>query len=279
MKFITGLVTSLIVLSVVSGNLNAQEADYRHPFLENRFTASIGAFVQEKKLKIAVAGQQVIVDDIIDFGDQWNFDASETDIAGEFKWRFGKKWSLSAQYFDTSDNGRATLDEDIQWQDYTLKAGTNVGAGIDTTVARVFFGRKFSESPNHEFGLGFGFHWMEIGAFVDGELFLDDQSTGVRKESVSAAAPLPNLGTWYHYAITDKWLATARVDWLDVSFQEYSGNLTNSSLSVSYVPWKNFGVTLAYQYFALDVDVDKDTWKGGVDISYRGPFISVTTTW
>ena len=270
---------AFIALGIASGSLVAQEVDDRHPLLENRFIVSAGAFLQDKTLKINVNGQETIADRLVDFGDRWDFDASDTSVSAEFKWRFGEKWSLSAQYFDSSDEGRATLDEDISWEDYILKAGTNVGAGIDVTVARMFFGRKFSEGHNYEFGAGVGFHWMEIGAFVDGELFLNDESTGVRRESVAASAPLPNLGAWYRYAFNSKWLAGARLDWLDVSFDEYSGNLINTSVSINYMPWDHFGVTLAYQYFGIDLDVDKSSWKGGVDFSYRGPFISVTATW
>ena len=269
----------LMTMYFVSANLDAQTADGRHPLLENRFILSAGAFLQDKTLKINVNGEEIIADRVIDFGERWNFDASDTNVAAEFKWRFGEKWSLGAQYFDSSDSGRSTLDEDIEWKDYILKAGSNVGAGVDVTVARLFFGRTFSASVNHEFGAGLGLHWMEMGAFIDGELFLNDESTGIRRESVSAAAPLPNLGAWYHYAFSSKWLASVRLDWLDVSFDEYSGNLINGSASINYMPWDHFGVTLAYQYFGIDVDVDSNNWKGGADFSYRGPFISVTATW
>ena len=246
---------------------------------KNRFSISAGAFLQDKTLKIAVNGQDVIADREIDFGDRWKFDTSDLNLAAEFQWRFGEQWSLRTQYFGSCAVRRATLDEDVGWGDYVVKAGTNAGAGVDVDVARMFFGRTFSEGANHEFGAGLGFHWMQIGAFIDGELFLNGESTGVRRESVSASAPLPNLGAWYDYAFNSEWLAGVRFDWLDVSFDEYSGNLLNSSVSISYVPWDHFGVTLAYQYFGIDVDVDKDSWNGGVDFSYRGPFLSVTATW
>lgn len=268
-----------LLLLVVSGVALAQESQPRHPLLENRFNASLGAFVMDKSLKVSVDGRESVSGDDIDFGDQWKLGSSSTRFAGEFTWRFGEKWSLGAQYFDSSDSGRATLTEDIGWGDYVLKEGSNVGAGLSLKVARFFLGRKFSEGPSHEFGAGLGFHWMEIGAFVDGELFINDESTGVRKESVSASAPLPNLGVWYDYAFSPRWLGSARLDWLDVSFDEYSGQLLNGSVSVNYMPFERIGFSLAYQYFGLDVDVDKGSWKGGVDISYNGPFISVTATW
>jgi hypothetical protein len=87
------------------------------------------------------------------------------------------------------------------------------------------------------------------------------------------------VGAWYHYAFSPRWLATARVDWLDASFDEYSGLLVNGSVAVNYMPFEHVGVSLAYQYFGLDIDVDSGSWNGGADLSYRGPFVSVTATW
>lgn len=279
MKELTPSLVLAPLLFAVSSVAVAQEYPPRHPLLDSRFITSLGVFMMDKNLTLSVDGRGSIRDDDIAFGEKWSLDKSTNRFAGEFTWRFGRKWSLSAQYFDSDDSSRATLDEDIGWGDYVLRESSNVGAGLSLEVARVYFGRKFSEGPNHEFGMGLGFHWMELGAFVDGELFLNDESTGVRRESVSASAPLPNVGAWYDYAFSPRWLAGARFDWLDASFEEYSGQLLNGSVYVNYMPFEHVGFSLAYQYFGLDVDVDKSSWRGGADVTYYGPFIAVTAAW
>jgi len=62
--------------------------------------------------------------------------------------------------------------------------------------------------------------------------------------AVQASAPLPNIGGWYRYAFSPKWHLSARLDWLSAS-----------------------------------VDVEKQYWRGAVDLTYQGPFISLTGNW
>jgi hypothetical protein len=267
----------VIICGIAAAPLQAAEDEPIHPLMKDRFNASLGAFLADKELKISLNGQDA--NDLIDFGERWGFDSTENSFAGEFRWRFGEKWSVSGQYFSSKDEGTAVLEEDVAWGDYVFREGTFAGAGFDMTVARLFAGRRFSTGPRHEFGLGLGAHWIELGAFIEGEVRVNDASTGVRRESVSTGAPLPNLGAWYYYAFSPKWLARARLDYLDVSFEEYSGGLTNVSVGIEYQMLEHLGVSMSYQYFGLDVDVTATTWKGEVDVRLQGPFLSLTANW
>ena len=256
---------------------SAQDSEAVHALLKDRFYASIGAYILDKKMKIGLNGRDA--NDLIDFSDRWSFGSSETSAAGEFRWQFGKKWSVSGQYFTSSDQGRATLDEDVYWGDYVFREGTFASAGVGMDVARVFMGRRFSTGPHHEFGVGVGIHWITLDAFIEGEAFINDESTGVRRESADVSGPLPNIGAWYDYAFSSKWLGSARIDWLDVNFDKYSGGLLNASVGIDYQAFKHVGFSLAYQYFNLDVEVDDTTWRGAVEIEYSGPFLSATFNW
>lgn len=261
-----------------SHSLLAQEtAAPRHPLLENKFSLGVGAFVFDKEIKIRVNGQEA--GDNIDFDENWGVLSDDSSFSGVFRWRFGEKWSLWGQYFESDDSASAVLEEDVEWEGLTFKQGTNVGAGVDLSVARIFAGRIFSEGPKHEFGLGVGLHWLDFGAYLEGEIIVDDVTTGFQRSSVGADAPLPNIGGWYGYAFTPKWLASARLDWLYVSIGDYEGGLYNGSLGIQYQAFKHVGFNLAYQVFGLDLDVTKSSWNGSVDLDYYGPFFSVTANW
>ncbi|HET6593890.1 MAG TPA: hypothetical protein VFG48_13295 [Xanthomonadales bacterium] len=255
----------------------AQWETDRHPKLTDRFLFSAGAFVPQKTLDLRVDGSVETVD--IGFDERLGLSSEETTGSGEVRWRFGEKWSLSGQYFETTDSATAELSEDISWEDYVLRAGSNVIAGIGLSVARVFAGRTFNTGPNHEFGLGFGLHWLEISAFLEGEFFVNDESTGFRRESVSADAPLPNIGGWYWYALSPRWLVTTRVDWFGASIGDYSGDLWNANAGVTFQAWRNVGFSLSYQFFKLNVEVDKSDWHGGADLTYHGPYVAANINW
>jgi len=268
----------LMLLSVmIPAQVVAQWETDRHPKLTDRFLFSAGAFVPKKNLELRVDGSTRLAD--IDFDERFGLSSEETTGSGDLRWRFGQKWSVSGQYFKTTDSATAELTEDVSWGDYVLREGSSVGAGVGLAVARIFAGRTFSSGANHEFGLGFGLHWLEISAFIEGEFFVDDESTGFRRESVSADAPLPNVGGWYWYAFSPRWLVTTRVDWFGASFGDYSGDLWNANAGLTFQAWRHVGLSLSYQFFKVDLDVDKSDWRGAANLTYDGPYVAVNINW
>ena len=263
-------------LGIATG-VEAQSASDRHPLLEDRFIIHGGFFVPDKEFRVRIDGSVPGKD--IDFGESVDTSTSETSGQVEFLWRFGEKWSVAGQYFKTSESATATIEEDIEWEDVIYEAGATATAGYNVDVARIFFGREVSSSDQYEVGLGAGLHWLELGAFIEGEAFIGDESTEFRRNAVDAGAPLPNIGAWYWHAFSPRWLFQSRLDWFGASFGDYSGDLWNASVGINYQPWEHFGFGLSYQYFKLSIDVDKSDWKGATDLTYRGPFVSFNANW
>lgn len=250
-----------------------------HAALTSTFELQVGAFFPNNGFELSAGLDDSSLGDRIDFNNVFGVDKSDSTFAAELRWRFGEKWSVSGQYWDANVTGRRVLDEDITWRDFTIEAGSFAEAGVDTTVTRIFFGREFSTGAQHEFGAGVGFHWLEIGAFVQGEVMTSSGNFSTERRQVDAGAPLPNLGAWYIWAPNDRWAFQARGDWLSASFDEYSGGLFNVGAMASYQFTDHFGVGLSYIYFELDVDVDDDDWHGSAEISQHGPFASIIFNW
>lgn len=271
----------LLIIVLLSPGVQAQTGgdDMRHPWLDSRFRLGVGEFFQsaDSKLSVGVAGEALTRE--YDWQNTFGLDNSDNRGSGTFYWGFGEKWSLALQYIDHSSSARAVLDQDVSWEDLTLKAGSFVGAGVSSKVMRVFFGRKFSEGPKHEFGAGLGVHWLQIGAFAEGEFYLDDQPYGFERRGASAEAPLPNIGAWYAYAFSQRWLAHARLDWFNASIDQYSGGLTNAAVGIAVQPWRHFAIGLDYNYFNLNVDVDGSDWYGSADFTRDGPFLYLLFDW
>jgi hypothetical protein len=268
----------LIASCACSSPALAQESAAVHPWLEDDFIASLGGFLPSKEFRIRVDGNVPGRD--IDFDKDAAVIDDETTAALSFRWKFGEKWSVAGQYYTTRDSRQAILQEDLTWRDNVLHAGSNVGAGADLDLFRVFFGREFfTDAPQHEFGLGAGLHWLQIGAYVEGEMFVNDESRGFRRESVTADLPLPNVGAWYWRSLSPRWLLTGRLDWFGASFGDYSGSLWNAGLGVNFQAWEHLGFGLSWQYFEVDVDVDKSNWHGNVQLIQDGPFLSVNVNW
>ena len=229
----------LLIMGAVP--VKAQEVSDIHPILIEKFTLDAGVFFPERNFKIHVDGLRTGPNPSIDFENEFGLNKSDQVFALEFGWRFGKKWSLLTQYFETSGSRIAVLDEDIEWEDVTFSEGSNATAGQEFAVIRTFFGRRFNTSERHYFGVGAGLHWFELGAFIEGEILVDGQSTQFGRESVSVEAPLPNIGVGINYRIFDK-----------------------------------FGAGLSYNWLELDLSITRPDWRGGTETTYQGLFVSAS---
>ena len=154
-----------------------------------------------------------------------------------------------------------------------------VRGGLDFTLIRTFFARSFDSADHHDYGIGLGIHWLEIGAFIEGLAIINGEDAGFRRESVRAAAPLPNIGGWYTRSLSPRWSFRARLDWFSADIDTYDGTLINASAGVNYQIVENFGIGASYNLFRLDVGVDDNDWRGEVTTSYQGLFIHASAYW
>ena len=184
------------------------------------------------------------------------------------------------QYWSLSDSEKSVLTEDVEWEDIVFKEGTFVAAGIDQEIARLFLGREFfTPQPNHEFGLGLGLHWMNLEAFIEGQILTDQSDLEFRREKVSADFPLPNIGAWYGYSWNSKWILKARLDWFSANVGDYEGDIWNTQVGLHWQAFKNFGFGLYYNGFLVNVDVDRKNWSGEAETKQHGPWLAITASW
>jgi len=275
----TKVILCALVLSSFSGAVLAQDYDY-HPALSDSFSAYLGAMRSSNSFKIRADGLAERGDDI-DFDDKFDVSDRSTFFNGQLRWKFGneKKWSLWGQYFSNNATGNAVLDSDYEWQDVIFREGTFVEAGTKLAVSRLFFGRSFFKNAQNDFGLGIGIHNLDLSAYVEGEVLVNDASTGVKRVSVSANQPLPNIGGWYNFSPARNWLLHARLDWIGANVGDYDGDLWNASAGIGYQAWRHVGFDLSWQYFNLDLSVDSNKWAGSMDLTYSGPVLAVTFGW
>jgi hypothetical protein len=240
----------------------------------------VGVFVPQSTFEIGVNGS---IDPgftaPIDFEEQFRSDVDEEIAAIQFNWRFGEKWSLRAQYMEWNDRASAVLADDVEWGDITFGAGTGVGAGMDMSVTRLFFGRQFSVSDTHEFGLGLGGHVLDISAFIEGNAIVNGVPDGFRTELVSTDGLVPNIGGWYMYSFSPRWAFTSRLDWLGADIGDYDGYIINASAGLNFKISKHFGVGLNYNLLELDFGISDPSWNGELNSRSHGFFAYLGAYW
>jgi len=275
------LVSLLLLFALLAAQpLRALEQRDLHPYLSEKFFIDAGVFFPERSMKISVNGTVAGPGDEFDFEESGGIEATDETFSLNFGWRFGEKWQLGSQFFKSTGSGNAILDEDVEWGDVVFGEGTSVSVGQEFSLVRLFFARRLdSKNEQHEFGFGGGIHWMEIGAFIEGNIIISGVGDAFLRESVRAQAPLPNIGAWYTYSMSPRWAFKGRVDWFGASIGDYSGTLTNVAIGLNFQAFEHFGVGLYYNDFTLDVGVKKSDWRGNVKTSYRGLFAGISFFW
>ena len=193
MKKIIRKTLSVIALIVPCGLAVAD--DDVHPFITDTFSVQVGVFMPSKDLKLSVDGTAGVANREFDWEKATGFGQDDEVFMLEAEWRFGQKWSFRAQYYESNENDRAVLEEQVLWRNGIILAGSNVTAGTDFSLVRAFFGRSFDKRDNVDAGLGLGLHWLEIGAFI-----VPDVNTIGDLSAAKVSGPLPNIGGWYYYS-------------------------------------------------------------------------------
>jgi len=279
MKQVISIALVGVIFFCAANPLRAEEHSAVHPYLDQKFYLDVGVFFPTREVALTVDGSVAGSGDDIDFDEQLGLKKSVETFSINFGWRFGEKWQLEGQYFESSGRRDWVLEEDVEWGEVTFEQGSSIGGGQNFSVLRVFFARRFGSGDNYEFGVGAGLHWLELGAFIEGNAIISGGGNEFRRETVSAAAPLPNIGAWYNYSFSPKWALTSRIDYLSANIGEYSGSLTNASVGVNYQMFEHVGFGLNYNYFNLDLSVDLSDWRGGIETKYEGPFAYMSFYW
>ena len=279
MKFINICISAFFLVSVTAGVASAQESGSSgkyHPFLSDNFNIGLGVYRPSLKRRLGA--------DPNDGGSAGeSLDASDSQTTGllNFRWRFTKNWSFQGTYWKTNSEAERVLTENFEFQGQEFLIGTSVRSEIDLSIARLFWGRSFFRRPSTDWGVGLGLHVLEIDAILEGEILVPPLSPPIpdHREIASVSAPLPNLGIWYMHSWSPKWVVTTRLDWLDITFEEFSGSLYDLSVGVNYQMSDHFGIGLAVNAFRLDVGVDSTEWTGELVYEQIGPLLNLTWNW
>jgi hypothetical protein len=273
---------SLLILAGAIGTFTtparAQQPE-PNPFVNQKLYMTVGMFLPDRKVQLGLDAQLGDVKTDVDFSKRFAMDGSDESGALELMWRMGEKWTFRGQYFRVDDDNTVLLTKDTEWGEYTLNAGSNVSAGSEIQITRLFFGRRFRDQAKSEFGVGAGLHLLSLDAYIRGQAFINGVDQGVVTRGVSTDGPMPNIGAWYAYAFNTYWALRARVDWFSASIDKYDGSIVNAGASINYSLTQHFGVGLGYNLFELDVGVDDGDWQGRINTRLNGPYLYLSAYW
>ncbi len=255
-------------------NTYAQEEVIENPVFTDRFLFGVGVYIPIQNVSFGANG--VSQDEEIDFDETFNFNNNDIRPTFFFKWRFAKRWLLVAEYFNIQNSQKGVLEEDITWDEYVLKKGSSVTGGFKTDLLRVYVGWNFFQGLKQQVGAGLGVHGINLGPFIEGDVYINDEEYNFQKISLSLILPVPNIGIWYVYTPNTKWAFNTGIDWFGIELGKYSVSLWDISAGVNYQFFKHIGMGLNYRFFNIKGDVNNENWNGTFNLSFQGPTIGIT---
>lgn len=94
--------------------------------------------------------------------------------------------------------------------------------------------------------------------------------SGEYTRPVSVFAPLPMIGFDTLFAITPKWAVGAKISAVGGSYEDVSAVIFESRIVAKYAFTRNFGLTLGFNFFQGEVDIDNEEFLTEVNYGFRG---------
>jgi hypothetical protein len=260
------------------------EGTSESPFLQDRFFLSLGSYYVATNLKVELNGTATNSQQSASVSHDFNRNVNFNLFRADGLWRITPRHHLRLTYFGNRATRTRTLDRELAWGDYTFQANATLNAHTTLGIYELSYEYAFLRRPNFELGVGAGVHTMDISIKLSGQATLTDQNGNTSAASFSTAnshlpAPLPVLGLHATWAVTPKILIEPSVQVLKVNFDGFSGHWTDLRLAANWMFSRHFGLGAGYDYFHVNVDVNKPKFNGTLTTGYSGVQAMLVGSW
>jgi hypothetical protein len=263
----------LLALTVLPAGLSA--APFQAP-LKHKGWLQAGFFYPffntTARLDLSAADKGTSIDLEDDLG--MESEISSASIRGAYY--LSERWRLEAEYLNLDRSASKEISREIEWGDETFEAGASVRAFFDIQIARLAVGYDFYQNERAFLGFTVGAHLLDASAGIAAAAFVGDKIDLDDDVSTGGVLPVPNLGFYGSYLLSDRWRLDGRLDWFGIEVGEWDGTLITADLQLAYYLSESWSLAGGVQYFNIDVNYDNSTWRGGLEFQYIGPRLEIS---
>jgi hypothetical protein len=200
----------------------------------------------------------------------------ETRVRFDGHWRFGDsdRHKLRWMWFNASNRNSKVLERNIEWGGQTYPIGAKVEGEFKFDIYELAYEYAFLHHDTWELNASAGLHWASVSATLkarannsNGTLLVDQHKEG------AVDLPLPVFGVRGLWQLPHNFFIDAQAQYFSLSIDEYDGSVTDYKIDAVWQPNRWVGIGLGYNYFKVDVDVNKK-FNGSLNWAYDGPMIS-----
>lgn len=242
--------------------------------LTDSFQVALGTFAITSEPTVQLNGE-VTSGDKVDFDEKLGGgDAQRFRL--DSHWRFGDSGRHKVKLigFSMNRDNTTTLDREIEWGGDVYPVNAKVDASFDFSIVELAYEYAFWKRDRYEIDGSIGLHYTSMDASLKAKASSSGGTlTSDLDNSASVDAPLPVIGMRGMWDLTHNFWFDATAQFFALSIDEYDGSLQDYRVLFTWQPRKWAGIGVGYSQFTVDVDVDKDSFNGSLDWTYRGPMI------
>jgi hypothetical protein len=201
----------------------------------------------------------------IDLEDRLNLEKELSTFRIDAEWRFFPRHRINFSYFDLSREAITAISSSITIGDQIFVVNDIVDTRFDWETFAASYTWSFLQTNKYEVGATIGAHITTLKLGI-ASLALNLGQV----ETKSATIPLPVLGLTGAYAFTPKLVLRSDVGVFALKVGEVEGSQVNFNLDLEYNAWKYVGFGIGYNFYRLDVDIDKDDAFWETKYQYHG---------
>ena len=256
-------------LILVFGVAGLPAAHAREP---DRFTFRLGAM--DVDADGVLSGRTTFQGQDLRFSQDFDFGGKELVPRIDGVFRLGQRHRLIFDYFQYDKDRRATLGQDLSYDDVTIPAGSFAKGKAKFQLASLMYDYAVVDTPTFNLGLQIGAEWAKL----EGRLYAEAGENSYETRS-SDDGYAPVVGLRLTATPNEKWLVNLQGQYLDAGwgdFGDYDGSITRANALVEYRFTPHFGLFAGYDWFKLDVERAGSDGLLGLDQRFKGPIAGVT---
>lgn len=239
---------------------------------DDRFTVRLGAMSVDASGELSAG--TTFRGDPYRFSQDFDFGSDQTVPRIEGLFRFSERNRLLFNYFGYDKKRRATLSENVSFDDTTIPAGSFAEAKAKFELASLMYDYAVIETDTVSWGLQIGVEYAKL----EGKLRAVSGADSYRTSS-SEDGYAPVIGTRLTLAPNDHWRFVVQGQYLDADwgdFGDYEGDVSRANALVEYRFTPAIGAFVGYDWFKIDARRSGRDGVLGLDQRFKGPMAGVT---
>ena len=263
-KNLTLSLAAVIVLGAVGLEAVAQDEAWR----KDRFMVSVGMYWPNLDTRIRVDDARTgLGGTLLNLERDLALEDRKTQVGMNAHFRFARRHAVEFEYLKLDRKGPRIIAFGIDYDGRFIGINEDVETTFNTEVSRLAYRFSFINSDNMELSASVGLHItdLEVGLNIVGQ----------EEDFNAITAPLPALGAAWKYHFNDRLSLHLRGEWLDIKISNIHGRLGAGTAELIWYPLENFGASIGYDVWDLDVSAKKSDLTGKLDYTYDGPKLAL----